>query len=405
MYAEHLKERYKQRIVVALLQYYYDKDCIEKMDELLGMIDGSQLDTDLRCEVIRLFVLRGMNEEAYGFVREYGISGLDVKTILKIASRQIAENMVQKDEVLLNLAYLCFKKGKYDTNILRYLVCYFEGMSKDMRDIWQAAEAFDVDNRDLCQRCLEQVLYSGAYISDLLEIYKSYKKGYVEPEIEHSFLAQWSYDYFVKDRLVNAYIFEQMAYLYQNYEWLLVEKLAYIKFFSENPEDLKEETLSVAVKFIRELLADNIFLPFFLEYVQDVPELRVYVDKVFVEYKGTPSGKAVLHYVVELGDGEGGEYCTEEMRNIYGGVYCKEFVLFYGEVLQYYIMEEIDGKAQLTESNTIQKTDMANNGDDSRYSMLNDIAISKTMQDYETLDELVEEYYKKTYLVDNLFGE
>ncbi len=404
MYAEHLKERYKQRIVVALLQYYYDKDYIEKMDELLEMIDGSQLDADLRREVIRLFVLRGMNEEAYRFVREYGISGLDVKTLLKITSRQIAENMVQKDEVLLDLAYLCFKKGKYDTNILSYLVCYFEGLSKDMRDIWQAAEAFDVDNRDLCQRCLEQVLYSGAYISDLLEIYKSYKKGYVEPEIEHSFLAQWSYDYFVKDRLVSGYVFEQMANLYANYEWLLVEKLAYIKFFSENKEELREEILSVAVIFIRELLADNIFLPFFLEYVQAVPELRVYADKVFVEYKGTPNGKAVLHYVVELGDGEGGEYCKEEMRNVYGGIYCKEFVLFYGEVLQYYIMEEVDGKSQLTESNTIQKTDMARSGEDSRYSMLNDIAISKTMQDYETLDELMEEYYKKTYLVENLFG-
>ena len=404
MYAEHLKERYKQRIVVALLQYYYDKDYIEKMDELLEMIDGSRLDTDLRREVIRLLVLRGMNEEAYRFVREYGISGLDVKTLLKITSRQIAENMVQKDEVLLDLAYLCFKKGKYDTNILSYLVCYFEGLSKDMRDIWQAAEAFDVDNRDLCQRCLEQVLYSGAYISDLLEIYKSYKKGYVEPEIEHSFLAQWSYDYFVKDRLVSGYVFEQMANLYANYEWLLVEKLAYIKFFSENKEELSEEILSVAVIFIRELLADNIFLPFFLEYVQAVPELRVYADKVFVEYKGTPNGKAVLHYVVELGDGEGGEYCKEEMRNVYGGIYCKEFVLFYGEVLQYYIMEEVDGKSQLTESNTIQKTDMARGGEDSRYSMLNDIAISKTMQDYETLDELMEEYYKKTYLVENLFG-
>lgn len=404
MYAEHLKERYKQRIVVALLQYYYDKDYIEKMDELLEMIDGSRLDTDLRREVIRLLVLRGMNEEAYRFVREYGISGLDVKTLLKITSRQIAENMVQKDEVLLDLAYLCFKKGKYDTNILSYLVCYFEGLSKDMRDIWQAAEAFDVDNRDLCQRCLEQVLYSGAYISDLLEIYKSYKKGYVEPEIEHSFLAQWSYDYFVKDRLVSGYVFEQMANLYANYEWLLVEKLAYIKFFSENKEELREEILSVAVIFIRELLADNIFLPFFLEYVQAVPELRVYADKVFVEYKGTPNGKAVLHYVVELGDGEGGEYCKEEMRNVYGGIYCKEFVLFYGEVLQYYIMEEVDGKPQLTESNTIQKTDMARGGEDSRYSMLNDIAISKTMQDYETLDELMEEYYKKTYLVENLFG-
>ena len=176
MYAEHLKERYRQRIMVALLQYYYDKDCIEQMDEVLQMIDGSQLDADLRCEVIRLFVLRGMNEEAYGFLREYGVGGLDVKTLMKITSRHIEANMAIKDEILLNFAYLCFKKGKYDTNILRYLVCYFEGLSKDMRDIWQAAESFDVDNRELCQRCLEQVLYSGAYISDLLEIYKSYKK-------------------------------------------------------------------------------------------------------------------------------------------------------------------------------------------------------------------------------------
>lgn len=404
MAAEHLKERYKQRIMVALLQYYYDNDCIEQMDEVLGMIDGGQLDTDLRCEVIRLFVLRGMNEEAYGFVRDYGISGLDIKTLMKITGRQIEENMVVRDEVLLDLAYLCFKKGKYDTNILQYLVYYFEGLSKDMRDIWQAAEAFDVDNSELCQRCLEQVLYSGAYVSDLLEIYKSYKKGYVEPELEHSFLAQWSYDYFVKDRLVTAYIFEQMASAHENYEWLLVEKLAYIKYFAENRDALKEETRDVAIVFIRELLAESVFLPFFLEYVREVPELRVYADKVFIEYKGEPNGKAVLHYVVELGDGEGGEYCTEEMRNVYGGVYCKEFVLFYGEVLQYYIMEEIDGKAQLTESNTIQRTDIAGGNDDGRYNMLNDISISKTMQDYETLDELLEEYYKKEYLVEDLFG-
>ena len=404
MKAEHLKDRYRQRIMVALMQYYYDQDQIEQMDALLEMIDGSRLDVDMRCEVIRLFVLRGMTDFAYGFIRDYGISGVDIKTLMKITGRQIEETMFVKDENLLSLAYLCFKKGKYDTNILKYLVIYYEGLSKDMRDIWQAAEAFDVDSNELCQRLLEQVLYSGAYISDLLEIYKSYKKGYVDPVLEHSFLAQWAYDYFEKDRLVNSYIFEQIAKLYANYEWLLVEKLAYLKYFAENERELKEDTRVVAVRFIRDLLAENIFLSYFLKYVQDVPELRVYADKVFIEYKGTPGGKAILHYVLEFGDGEGGEYCTEEMRNIYGGVYCKEFVLFYGEVLQYYIMEEVDGKSQLTESNTIQKTEMVNGTEESRYSMLNDIAISKTMQDYETLNELIEEYYKKTYLVDDLFG-
>lgn len=401
---DNLKDRYRQRIAVALLQYYYDKDCIEKMDELLATVDGSKLDADMRYEVIRLFVLRDMNEEAYYWIKDYGVGNLDVKTLMKIVSRRIVENMVIKDEVLLNFAHICFKKGKYDSNILRYLVCYFEGVAKDMRDIWQAAESFDVENGELCERCLEQVLYSGAYVSDLLSIYKSYKKGYVDPDLEHSFLAQWSYDYFVKDRLVSVYIFEQIAELKDTYEWLHVEKLAYIKYFSENKDCLTEETTKVAVAFIRELLGEDIFLPFFLEFAAYVPELGVYSDKIFVEYKGAPNGKAVLHYMIELGDDEGGEYCTEEMRNIYGGVYCKEFVLFYGEVLQYYIMEEVDGRAQLTESNTIQKSDMAGNTDESRYSMINDIAISKTMQDYETLDELLEEYYKKIYLVDNLFG-
>ncbi len=404
MRAPHLQERYKQRIKIALLQYYYEKDRIEEMDSILETIEGSELDVDMRNEVIRLFILRGMLKEAYDFIKEFGIAGLDVKTLFRIVSRQIGENPMEEDYVLLSLAHICFKKGKYDVNILQYLVLHFEGLSKEMRDIWQAAEAFDVDTNRLCQRCLEQILFSGAYLSDVLEMYQSYKKGFVEPELEHALLAQWSYDYFIKDKLVPSYVFLQMAKLVETYEFLLVEKLALIKFFAENPEQRTAESLEVIKGFVREMLGNDMFLPCFLEFVDEVPELRVYADKIFVEYKGSPYGKAVLHYMIALGDGEGGEYRTEEMRNIYGGVYCKEFLLFYGESLQYYIMEEVDGKEQLTESATIQKSDVAKSGDDSRYSMLNDIAISKTMQDYETLDEMLEEYYRKTYLVDSLFG-
>ncbi len=404
MRSESLQDRYRQRLMIALLQYYYEQDFIEKMDELLGEIDGGLLDADMRSEVVKLFVLRGMNEEAYNYIASYGLRCIDVKTLMKIAGRRIAEGFTEKDDLLLGLSYICFKKGKYDSHILQYLADYFEGLSKDMRDIWQAAEAFEIDSREISQRCMEQVLYSGAYISDLVEIYKSYKKGYVEPELEHSFLAQWSYDYFVKDRLVPHYIFVQMATMQAAYDWLLVEKLAYVKYFSENREYLTEMTLEVAVKFIRELLGENVFLPFFLKFTSQVPELRIYADKLFVEYKGTPGAKSVLHYMVEFDDGEGGEFCTEEMREVYGGVYCKEFVLFYGEVLQYYITEEINGKSQLTESNTVQQSDMTKDNDDSRYGMLNDIAICKNVQDHKTLDELVEEYYKKTYLVNQLFG-
>ncbi len=403
--AESMQDKYRNQIKAALLQYYYDNDMIDEMNALFDEMDGSELHVDVRNEVIRLMVLRDMSDRAYEWIQGFGVGSVDVKTMLRIVSHKIGENQMEKDEFLLSLAYICFKKGKYDTNILQYLVYHFAGVSKEMRDIWQAAEAFEVDTHELCQRCLEQILFSGAYISDALGIYKSYRKGYVEPELEHCLFAQWSYDYFIKDKLTDSYVFEQMARQKENYEYMLVEKLAFVQYFSDNPKEKNKEITETAVEFITELLADNIFLPCFLGFVEDVPQLRMYADKVFVQYKGHPHGKSILHYMVELGDGTGGEYRTEEMKNVYGGVYCKEFVLFYGETLQYYIMEEVDGKEQLTESDTVQMSDIAQTTDDSRYSMLNDIAISKTMQDYETLNELLEEYYRKKYVVNNLFDK
>ena len=43
------------------------------------------------------------------------------------------------------------------------------------------------------------------------------------------------------------------------------------------------------------------------------------------------------------------------MKEVYFGVYVKEFVLFYGEKLQYYITEEQENQEQLTESGILQK--------------------------------------------------
>ena len=35
--------------------------------------------------------------------------------------------------------------------------------------------------------------------------------------------------------------------------------------------------------------------------------------------------------------------------------------------------------------------------------MLNDIMIGKTLQDYDTVNNVLEEYYKKDFMVDKLF--
>ena len=99
-------------------------------------------------------------------------------------------------------------------------------------------------------------------------------------------------------------------------------------------------------------------------------------------------------------------YCLqlqENMRDVFGGVCCKEFVLFFGEKLQYYITEEIDGEETLTESGNLQYPELETNSFGSKFGLVNDIVISKNLQDYDTLDKGLWTYYFREFCGDQLF--
>ena len=57
----------------------------------------------------------------------------------------------------------------------------------------------------------------------------------------------------------------------------------------------------------------------------------------------------------------------------------------------------------MTESVTIQKSDITGGKAASRYSLINDIMIGETLQDYDTVDALISEYFKKKYICEKLF--
>ena len=126
-------------------------------------------------------------------------------------------------------------------------------------------------------------------------------------------------------------------------------------------------------------------------------------DKTVIEYHSSHGNRACIHYVIIHEDGGSEEYISEYMREVYGGVCFKEFILFFGESLQYYITEEQGDDSQLTESGTLQKNDRRGEGSDSRFQLVNDIVISRALQDMDTMDSLLEEYYRKDYLNRRLF--
>ena len=150
------------------------------------------------------------------------------------------------------------------------------------------------------------------------------------------------------------------------------------------------------------LQEEGIILPYFAMYHSIIPFMGNTVDKTVIEYKTRPGTKTIIHYMLEHKETSGEEYHTREMRDIYGGVFVTEFVLFFGEKLFYYITEDTQGKEEPTESESVSRADIGADSTD-RFSMLNDIMISETLQDYDTMQQLMLDYDKLNYVQNSVF--
>jgi len=385
-----------------LIRFYYDNDFTRQLTEYLMAMDLGEVGTQSRNEILEIMVMSGLYDKALEWIRLYGTYGVDPKVILRLCVRLLDRGLLPVSEKELNIAYSAFRNGKYDEQLLSYLVENFDGTIKEMRDVWRAAESFGIDTYGLCERMLVQMLYSGAYIGEKIEVFKSYVQSGSNSDIEMAFLAQSAYDSFVQNKITDRYVFERIEKMaLDNMPLQEVCKLAYLRYYAGESSSEEEINEKVAALFLKELLSRNIVFPFYMEYQDILPDMVQFIDKTMLEYKTTPGAKCVVHY--RLANDAGNEYHVRQMQEMYDGIYVTEFVLFFGEQMQYYITEEGSDEGNHTESGTIQKSDIVKEQLTGRFSMINDIMIGETLQDYGTVDNLMAEYYKKRFISDTLF--
>ncbi|MBD5476432.1 MAG: hypothetical protein HDR17_10730 [Lachnospiraceae bacterium] len=402
--SDRIRESMKREIRRMLVQFYYEKDRMRELDEYLTLLAPEDVNRHDRKEIIRYMITRGMYEEAYRWVRRYGPYGVEAKTLVKLCSRLLDEEQTQEDPVMTGVLLYVVKKGKYDENVMNYLLRYFSGSIKDMRDVWKAAVDFGMDTYMLCERMLVQMLYTGAHVGEKMEIFRTYSKGGGNEELMAAFLSQCCYDYAIGEQITEPYIFRNVLQLYQDGVPLhLVCKIACLRYYAENKEAQDETVRQICCDFLRELVDEHIVLPLYKEYQGYIPQMDAYQDKTMVEYRAKAGSRAVIHYVIQSENSTENEYRKEEMKNMFGGICVKEFILFFGERLQFYITEEMDGNEQLTKSGTINKSDIGQDNFESRFTVLNDIMIGKTLHDYDTVDDLLREYYRQDYMTDEVF--
>lgn len=400
--SERIEEEEKRKIRPMVVDFFYEKDRMRELDEYLSALRPSDVDRKDRGKIVRYMVNRGMYEEALAWVRLFGPYDIDAKTLLKLTSRRLELTETEDDPLMTGLLFYVVRKGKYDDNVLNYLVQWFTGTIKEMRDVWRIAESFGVDAFKLCERMLVQMLYTGAHVGEKLEIFRSYSKGGGSERIRAAFVSACCYDYVVKEEITDPYVFESVRQLYQEDAPLhLVCRIAWLRYYADRVRSDDEKKMCAV--FLESLLAQGIVMPFYKNYFGSMPQLSAWLDKTMVEYRAKSGARVMIHYLIQDEGESGQEYTHEEMHNMFGGICVKEFILFFGEKLQYYITEEEASGEQLTESNAISRSDSGEEGVEGRFNLLNDIMIGKTLHDYDTVNDLLLEYFKQDHMVEQIF--
>lgn len=402
---EKLDREFSKVLYMSLVNYYFEQDERVHLEEMLQEMKPADVLPKYRSDVVKYLSIYGLNEKAYAFTIAYGPENIEAKTIVRFCTNLLEQGEYPDNCEMTHILYSAFERGKYNVLVLEYLIRNYSGLAKNMRNIWKSAVSFDVDAYEICERLLIQTLTTGAYIAEEGEIYEHFSKANMHSDINRAYLAYKSYEYLVHERLVGKFVFEGIERLQEKGNEITdVCMMAYLKFYSQNVSLLSKEQEKICEAFLHILYGEkNILMPFFVEFKNISADAARIANAELIEYKGNPASTVVIHYIINREGQENADYIREEMKNMYGGIFVKEFLLFFGETLQYYVTEAHANKEQLTESGTIQKSDSLSDAVSDRYGLVNDIAVAATLKDYSTARELLEEYAKKEFVAESLF--
>lgn len=392
-----------------LLNYYSELEETEQLSEYLDRIHLEELCREDRAEVLRKTVICGKYQQAYEQLERFTPYFADRKTLLDLLEALlrgvtfVEGNIREADPILLGTAVHVLRSGGCSSTLLNYLMRYYKGRTKDLRDIWKAAKGYGVEREAFCKRMLVQMLFSGSTVEEESEIFADYLAGDADTNIKAAFLIKCAYDYFVKEKDPCEAQMQEMVLMDLQGEtigWL--PKLAFLKYYAAHKEQLNEEKLVVAEHFLREMTEKKIHLKCFGEYKEFPELLRDMWDKTIVEYRASSEGTPRIRYRI-CADGSEEEYFTKYMNQVCQGVYFDEFVLFFGEELEYSILEEKDGREVVCHSGVIQQSKDALVIAGSKYELLNKMLISMSLQEEDILKEQLQDYVRREFMTEELF--
>jgi len=213
-----------------------------------------------------------------------------------------------------------------------------------------------------------------------------------------AYLSYFANMYLTEDAVVPEHVFRQIRErCLTGGDLNRVCRIALLKYFSEN--HLSERDRKVADELLGACIRHNLYFAFFRKFDEKLLRKYQLTDKFFLEYHTAPGRQIEVHYRLEAQQ----EYLADELTEMYDGIYVKDFILFFGEKVQYYIMESGSADEQIGASGCLGNGDIMEDGSGDRYACLNEMLLARTLDDREKLAGEMKRYYGMTKVTEEAY--
>ena len=398
-YSESFSDSYKAVMGYRILKYCQLHDYEDYVRPFLQSIDFDILQKDARKYLIDMLVSNRLYEKAYDMAMEYGIDMLAAASQVVLCENALKVQHVD-DDFMVQLAISAFKTGKYSDLVLKYLCENYTGPTDELINLWHAADKFSISCMKLDERILEQGIYTQIEPEKISDIFLEYYKRAGNEKLILAYISLVAHGYLHSGGCKADFIFDIIEKRFIGNRTLNDAcQLALLKHFAEIT-DITQAELEIEDTLLKYYIYNNMYFDFFARLDYRLLEKYFLYDKAFLQYESTPGTHVVLHY---SRDEDGEEFNSEDMVEMYDGIYVKTFVIFFGELIRYYITEEHDNSIEVKESNRLTCNNIPGDNDHSRYNLINEMIISDTLSDETTLKSNIDEYKRLDAATKQLF--
>lgn len=398
-YSESFSDSYKAVMGYRILKYCQLHDYEDYVRPFLQSIDFDILQKDARKYLIDMLVSNRLYEKAYDMAMEYGIDMLAAASQVVLCENALKVQHVD-DDFMVQLAISAFKTGKYSDLVLKYLCENYTGPTDELINLWHAADKFSISSMKLDERILEQGIYTQIEPEKISDIFLEYYKRAGNEKLILAYISLVTHGYLHSGGCKADFIFDIIEKRFIGNRTLNDAcQLALLKHFAEKT-DITQAELEIEDTLLKYYIYNNMYFDFFARLDYRLLKKYFIYDKAFLQYESTPGTHVVLHY---SRDEDGEEFNSEDMVEMYDGIYVKAFVIFFGELIRYYITEEHDNSIEVKESNRLTCSNIPGDNDHSRYNLINEMIISDTLSDETTLKSNIDEYKRVDAATKQLF--